>query len=320
MKPEQVGGPAVKGYAADSVKAEGDGYVWTISTGAVDRDHDTLAVDGWDLSDYQKNPVVLWMHDAKLGPIGHAESVLVRGGALKARVVFQEKGRNPLADHVRALVEDGLIKAASVGFQPIEWTFNEKRGGIDFKRQSLLEFSLVSVPSNGQALMDAKASGRDLTQLVPSAESLMEGVYGPGQWIRREVAAGAMEAIQKLEDLRSKTKGLPSLIAAAIREAVTKAGRTISAANEQRLSSALSSIEDSASSIGAAAELIEEVLDLAAPPADEPEKAVEPFILLMPSEPVPTYLVDPNHVVAAARAAVSATVRAAVNTARGRLD
>lgn len=306
----------IRGFSADSVKAEGDGYSWTISTAAVDRDRDTLAVDGWDLTDYRKNPVVLWAHDSRMPPIARAESILATAGALKARTVFPDAGVYPLADTVKALVAGGFIKSTSVGFLPLEWMFNEKRGGIDFRKQSLLEFSLVPVPSNPEALMDAKRSGLDMAPVKAWAEGVLD-VMEPGLWLPKEQAAAAMKALSGPRIV------VPATFEKALTTAVEKSGRTLSAANVSRISSALTSIEDSAEGIGAAVEALEEVLNLATPATgDEPEKAVEPFVLVLPNAPAaePTFLVDPNDVKAAARAAVSETVRALVNAGRGRID
>ncbi len=306
MKSDQVGPRHQKVYTADSVKADGDAYTWTISTGAVDRDMDTLSVAGWDLADYRKNPVVLWSHDSRQPPIGRAESVLVSGGALKARVVFAEKGTYPLADTVRSLVDQGIVKATSVGFLPQEWEFNEKRGGVDFKKQSLLEFSLVSVPSNPEALMDAKAAGTDLAPLRKWAEQVLDG-FEPGSWMAKA-------------DLEQMAVALASTRVAGFDPEpylaeFTKRGRVLSTANEERIRTA----RDAGSAIGAA---LDEVLAQVQMPEPEPEpaKAFEPFVLVLPAAPVTTFSADPEMVKAAVVAAVTDSVRAAVNYGLGRID
>lgn len=307
-----------KQYVCDSIKAEGDGknYTFTISTGAIDRDKDTLAVDGWNVANYLKaGAPVLWAHQSRELPIGKASWVRAQAGALKARVEFAPADVYPFADTVRRLVDFGALKATSVGFLPdfAKAAWNDERGGFDFKGQELLEFSIVPVPANAEALLDAKSAGIDLAPVKAWAEQLLDSASGPGLWLPKDQAAAALKA------LAAPRIFVPVSLVKAV---ATKAGRTISAANEQRLTEALSSIEDSASSIEAAAELIEEVLDLSAPPADEPEpaKAFEPFVLVEPAPVVPTFLIDPNHVRAAMVAAVSDTVRGAVSTARGRLD
>jgi hypothetical protein len=45
-------------------------------------------------------------------------------------------------------------KAASIGFSPVEFEFNRQRGGFDFKRSELVEWSLVSIPAAPGALLE----------------------------------------------------------------------------------------------------------------------------------------------------------------------
>jgi hypothetical protein len=48
----------------------------------------------------------------------------------------------------------GFITAGSVGFIPLDYDFSDdRRGGIDFHRQELLEFSVVPVPANANSLV-----------------------------------------------------------------------------------------------------------------------------------------------------------------------
>lgn len=161
-----------KGYVPDQIKAESDReFTFVISTGAVDRDNDTIKVSGWDLENYRKNPVVLFGHRSDIPPIARAVSVTKSSGVLKARLQFPEPGVSELADTVHGLVKGGFMNATSVGFRPKrdKYAWNEERGGIDFEEQELLEFSLVPVPSNPEAIMTlskdfagAAAAGLDL--------------------------------------------------------------------------------------------------------------------------------------------------------------
>lgn len=130
-----------------------------ISTAAKDRDGDTIDPKGWILTNFLKNPVVLFGHDSWSLPIGRAENVRIEDGALKASVKFASAEMNKLADSVFQMVKAGFLSATSVGFSPVEF----KRGddGIQFIKQELLEFSIVPIPSNPEALVTAK--GLDLS-------------------------------------------------------------------------------------------------------------------------------------------------------------
>lgn len=138
---------------------------FTISTGIVDREKDTIAVAGWDLSNFLRNPVVLWGHDAASLPIGRAIDVGVEGGALKATVRFipsDTPERGQFADAVYRLARQGFLGATSVGFQPIKWDYTQDKDrgaddwfpGIDFQEQELIELSVVTVPANPEALLE----------------------------------------------------------------------------------------------------------------------------------------------------------------------
>jgi HK97 family phage prohead protease len=138
---------------------------FTISTAAVDRESDTIAIEGWDLANWIRNPVVLWGHDASLLPIGRGFDLSIENGALKASVEFIPAD-NPLggamAESVYRLASTGFLNATSVGFRPIKWSFTDdpERGaddwfpGIDFETQELVEFSIVTVPANPEALIE----------------------------------------------------------------------------------------------------------------------------------------------------------------------
>ena len=58
----------------------------------MDRQGDTVNVDGWHTRGYLKNPVVLWGHDYSIPPIGKATAIWKQDGALKATVQFRLLG------------------------------------------------------------------------------------------------------------------------------------------------------------------------------------------------------------------------------------
>lgn len=293
-----------KQFVADQVKAAGNRKLtFTISTGAVDRDRDTLKVDGWRLDNYRKNPVVLWAHDSRGLPIGRAASILTGSGALKATAEFADAETYPFADTVYRMLEGGFLRATSVGFVPIKGLWNDERMGIDFEEQELLEFSVVPVPANPEALLDAKAAGIELAPLKAWAEGVLDG-FEPGQWLSKEDVARALKALS--------APAVAGFDPQPYLDAFEKRGRALSAANEERIRTA----RDAGAAIGA---VLDEVL--ASVPAEEPEPEksapLMPFVLVKPE---PKFLVVPEAVKAAMAAAVSSVVTAKINFARGRID
>ena len=145
------------------VAKEGEGLSFVMSTPDVDRMSDIIEQDGWNVSDYEKNPVLLWAHDYGQPPVGKVGAVVLEGGLLKARgVEFPERDTYEFGWTVGQLYAKGFMRAVSVGFQPDEFDHDAETGGMRFKKQTLLELSAVPVPANPNALMEAKSAGIDL--------------------------------------------------------------------------------------------------------------------------------------------------------------
>ncbi len=143
-----------KQYVVD-VKTDGASrrLTFKLSTGTLDRDRDRIAPEGWDLTQYLKNPVVLWAHDYRSLPIAKTVDIRAGGDALRATAEF---ATHEFAEDVFQLYRGGFLSAVSVGFVPIEQEANAE-GGHNIVRAELLEFSGVPVPSNPEALLIAEA-------------------------------------------------------------------------------------------------------------------------------------------------------------------
>jgi len=118
---------------------------------------DSVAVEGWKLDNYKKNPVVLWGHDGTMLPVGKATRVWVQGGKLKATAELAPASVSQYAERVRGMISAGYLNATSVGFAPLRMKLSNDKNrpyGIDFIEQELLEFSIVSIPANPDALLD----------------------------------------------------------------------------------------------------------------------------------------------------------------------
>lgn len=160
-----------------AVKAEGDEdaleFDFTITTDDVDRDRDTIAVDGWQFDNYLTNPVVLFAHDYGSPPIARTVKLTKHQHRIDARCRFTNPGVYPFADMIRGLVRDEFMRACSVGFKPITWNYNEERRGIDFLSQELLEFSLCPVPANPYAVRRAMEAGHHVELLTDWAKQVL---------------------------------------------------------------------------------------------------------------------------------------------------
>ena len=149
---------------------------FVVSNESIDRDKDSLSAKGWELDHYQTNPVVLFAHDYKALPIAKALSIHEENGQLVSTAQFATAEENPFADMVYRLLKGGYLNAVSVGFVPKEYTQNKERGGYDFTKQELLEYSVVPVPANAGALIQARGVGIDVTPLQTWAEGVIKGL------------------------------------------------------------------------------------------------------------------------------------------------
>lgn len=189
-----------KQYIAQVLKADGESgsrkRSFTISTGVRDRDRDTLAVAGWELGNYLKNPVVLWAHMYRELPIARASDVAVVGDELRASAEFAGADLYPFAETVLRMLDGGFLRAVSVGFNPLSHSWNDEQRGVDFLKQELMEYSVVPVPANPEALMDAKAAGIDVAPLRAWAERVLdETSEEPGLWLPKSRVEEAFKAL-----------------------------------------------------------------------------------------------------------------------------
>jgi phage head maturation protease len=142
----------------------------------VDRYGDIIRVEGWDLTQYKKNPVMLFGHNSREPPIGTTD-VRIEGKQLLADATFLPEGVSDFADEIWRIVDAGALRAMSVGFLPTAmptaiWAEDdpEHEGwptGYEFNGQELLENSVVPVPANPAALALARsvASARTIRRL-----------------------------------------------------------------------------------------------------------------------------------------------------------
>lgn len=157
----------VKQFTTEVKQADPDERTleFVITTGAVDRDGDIIEPEGWELDNFLANPVVLWSHSHWDPPVARAIEITQTADGLTALAQFPTRAELEIGPNepffpgtVYNLLRQGYLSATSVGFMPLEWTFDEERGGVNFLSQELLEFSVVPVPANPEALIAAAGS------------------------------------------------------------------------------------------------------------------------------------------------------------------
>lgn len=148
-----------------------------------DRGSDIVHQDGWDLSNFKSNPVVLFGHDYGSFSCARDQEVVVEGRQLIGNPGFFRDDISAFSDAVYKQLRVGLLNACSVGFRPLEWTYDEERNGYDVLKAELYEYSIVPIPANPRALLIAREKGIDVKPLTEWAEKALAGVFGAGSWV-----------------------------------------------------------------------------------------------------------------------------------------
>lgn len=183
--PKEVREAAVDGYkpVAEDVLA-----TFTISSDDVDRHGDTVVQQGADLTNYRRNPVVLFGHASWMPPVARAVATYVARGVMKSTALYTPEGTYEFGATVGKLVKGDFLPGTSIGFKPRTWTVNEERdtgdswfAPVDFTEWELLEWSNVPIPANPNALQDGKQlellgiGAHDAGLFVDWAEKQLDG-------------------------------------------------------------------------------------------------------------------------------------------------
>lgn len=143
-------------------------YVFTMSDEIMDRHGTIVKLDGLDIEEYNRNPVVLLQHQSSGSlfadydidnVIGKGYAYRDKDGLLKNKITFEPKELNEKADKVLRKIEFGSVRASSIGFIANEGSWGNEQRGEDpdiyyIRKGTLLEHSIVVVPSNPNALVD----------------------------------------------------------------------------------------------------------------------------------------------------------------------
>lgn len=161
---------------------------FVISDSSRDRYGTVLNMDNWRLENFNNNGIVGYQHDVYGGGMCNGpdpDTVLGKGRAwieqnntrdngssgkvLVGEVEFEPEDINPLAEKIFQKVQNGTLKATSVGFSPFGGGTLVDEDGNEYKKdsaprnigedetfyfngQELLEFSIVNIPANPNAL------------------------------------------------------------------------------------------------------------------------------------------------------------------------
>ena len=161
------------------------------SDNSVDSYGTVLPVDKWDLTRYQNNGIVGYMHDVygdSWTKSADPDDVIGKGVAfvedekLVVRITFEPKELNEKADKIFRKLQFGSLHAVSVGFRATAKGHkgDEERGEDPnvyyYGGQELLEVSVVNIPSNANALKRALEEERATWDVNDTTNEISETV------------------------------------------------------------------------------------------------------------------------------------------------
>ena len=166
-------------FEKDSVKALGDGeFQAIVTTSSIDRMGESIDTTGISTDAYMGgNPVVLYGHDYSALPIGKATKLQMFKNKMVATFQLAVK-EYAFAATVADLIKGGYLNAVSIGGVVKQWNENY----TEILALEMVEFSVVPVPANGQALITGRsleeATGKTAEQVTKEFHDFQEKAYG----------------------------------------------------------------------------------------------------------------------------------------------
>lgn len=174
--------------ASKSEKSAGGDFVIEgfASTGEIDRDQDIVAPEAFAkaLDLYMENPICCYMHNwadpigvisyAKVVPAGQNQSVGRKTVSAPTGGLFVRAAISNTVPRIRQLIEEGVLKAFSIGFMIKDAQYDEARDVRVITDLELYEISVVTIPSNRRSLFSVSKALKNGTDLMCQDCSLDE--------------------------------------------------------------------------------------------------------------------------------------------------
>lgn len=259
--------------------------VFVASEESEDRVGDIISAGGWDLSNFKKNPVWMFVHNYGVAPLGTVPKIWVEGKQLLNTVNWDDA--DELARFIKGKYERGIMRAVSVGFRPLEFKAREdkesdgmRRPGFHFTKQELLEISAVPVPMHPRALQKAMGE-RGFSIVVPEPTWMADYKIHPGAL--KPVEKSELPKIEPVnitlqnkpmddKDIQDFQEHIKTILKTEVMQTPieTKAGAVLSRTNKAKLNQAIG--------------LLQEVLATSAAPEEEAEKEEERVFVISQDE------------------------------------
>lgn len=147
---------------------------------------------------FGKNLPLLWMHrhDAPVGTVNFGKPT-PKGIPFEAKlpVISEPSQLKARIDEAWQSVKAGLVRAVSIGFRPLEYSFIDETGGIRFQKTEIYELSLVTVPAN---------SGATINEIKSIDAETRKAALGIEAKLQRNETSGVSEKTVKTVKLTPK--------------------------------------------------------------------------------------------------------------------
>jgi len=142
--------------------------VFVMTDETTDSYGDTVRAKGADLTRFEGNPICLLNHRSDL-ILGNWSDVQKKPKRIEGKATLAAEGTAPHIDMAYGLLEQGILRAASIGFMPtkLERKLDDKgepTWAYDILEWEMYECSIVAVPSNPAALARSIKEGNMLAK------------------------------------------------------------------------------------------------------------------------------------------------------------
>lgn len=142
-----------------------------VTTSDVDRYNENIVTSGIDTANYLNNPVVLYGHDYYGFPVGKTIKLTQLKNKIKAQFQLAIEEYD-FASTLYRLIKGGYVNAVSIGGRVLEWSEDYR----SIEKMEMLEFSIVSIPANPNAMITAKGfeamAGKSMDTVQAEAQAM----------------------------------------------------------------------------------------------------------------------------------------------------
>lgn len=156
---------------------------FTVSDETLNSYGSVILTSGINIARFQRNPIMLYMHDRDKGVIGRWENIAKEGDKLTAVAIFDDA--TELGAKVKHQVESGFLRSASIGIENCKCeTINGIQSIVEC---DLIEISIVDVPANENAVKLFKKGWKPVKTLSELKKNDTAGSDGDVDTLRTRI-------------------------------------------------------------------------------------------------------------------------------------